>query len=111
MTMAATNGDDNRSTTSTSSRVSFFGLNQCPTTEKLRGMKDDLNREMDGCRQLFDIVMTTVENTNDYDDAALESDSARDGFCDMVYDYIGFARQVAINATPGDPLRFAASSL
>ena len=111
MAMAATNGDDNRSTASTSSRVSFFGLNQCPRTEKLRVMKDDLNHEMERCRQLFDIVMATVEDTNDYDDAALESDSARNGLRDMVCDYIAFARQMAIDEMPGDPLCFAASSL
>ena len=74
-------------------------------------MKDDLNHEMERCRQLFDIVMATVEDTNDYDDAALESDSAKNGLRDMVCDYIAFALQMAIDKMLGDPLRFAASSL
>ena len=74
-------------------------------------MKDDLNHEMERCRQLCDIVMATVEDTNDYDDAALESNSARNGLRDMVCDYIAFARQMAIDKMPGSPIRFAASSL
>ena len=103
--MAAFNDDDNRSTASTSSRVSFFGLNQCPKTEKLRVMKGKLSQEMDRCRQLFDAALATTEGSNDYEDASLDSDSARNGLRDYVYDYIAFARQMAIDEMPGDPLR------
>ena len=107
--MAAFNGDDNRSTASTSSRVSFFGLNQCPKTEKLRVMKGELSQEMDRCRQLFDAALATTEGSNDYEDALLDLDSARNGLRDYVYDYIAFARQMAIDEMPGNPLMYAAS--
>ena len=109
--MAATNGDDNQSNASTSSHLSFFGLNQCPRTDTLCGMKVGLRLEMERCQQLFDAVRTMVEDTNEFDDAALDSDSARDGLRDMVTDYIAFARQMTTDKVPGDPLRFAASSL
>ena len=109
--MAATNGDDNCSTASTSSRLSFFGLIQSPRTDTLRGMKDELRREMENCQRLFNTVTTTVKDSNACDDAMLESDAARDTFRDMVIDYIAFARQMTMDKAPGDPLRFAASSL
>ena len=74
-------------------------------------MKVGLRLEMERCQQLFDAVRTMVEDTNEFDDAALDSDSARDGLRDMVTDYIAFARQMTTDKVPGDPLRFAASSL
>ena len=109
--MAAARADDNVSTASTSSRASFFGLNQCPRTDRLRVMKDELKAEMERCRQLSNAVNAIPEGTNDFDDAALESDAARDGLRDMVYDYVAFARHMVIEGIPGNPLRFAASSL
>ena len=109
--MAAFNGDDNRSTASTTSRVSFFGMNRCPRTEKLRATRSELSQEMDRCRHLFDAVLATTEGTNDYEEASLDSDSARDNLRDCVYDYIAFARQMAIEEMPGNPLMYAASSL
>ena len=74
-------------------------------------MKDELTIEMERCRQLFDAVIANAEGTNNYEDAALESDSARHGLCDLVFDYKAFARQMVVNSMPGNPLRFAASSL
>ena len=74
-------------------------------------MKDELKREMDQCRHLFDAVARTAEDTNEWEDATLESDAARHGFRDMVDNFIIFARQMAMDKVPGDPLRFAASSL
>ena len=77
----------------------------------MRAMRGELVNEMERCRQLFDAVIATSEGTNDHDDAALDSDGARETFRDLCYDYIAFARQMAVDAMPGDPLRFAASSL
>ena len=74
-------------------------------------MKNDIKNEMDGCRRLFDATTACAEGTNDFDDAALESDGARNGLRDMVYDFVAYARQMAIDDMPGDPLRYAASSL
>ena len=111
VTTAAAHGEDSLSTTSVSSHVSLFGLNQCPRIEPLRAMKDELTIEMERCRQLFDAVIANAEGTNNYEDAALESDSARHGLCDLVFDYKAFARQMVVNSMPGNPLRFAASSL
>ena len=87
MTMAALRDDDNFSTASTSSRVSHFGLNQCPKSHRLRAMKNDIKNEMDGCRRLFDATVACTEGTNDFDDAALDSDGARNGLRDMVFDF------------------------
>ena len=74
-------------------------------------MKNDIKNEMDGCRRLFDATVACTEGTNDFDDAALDSDGARNGLWDMVFDFVAFARQMAVDEMPGDPLRFAASSL
>ena len=74
-------------------------------------MKDELTQEMDHCRQLYDVVMASAEGSNEYEDALLESDSARNGLCDMVHDYIAYARQMTIDKMPDDPLRYAGSSL
>ena len=52
--------------------------------------------------------MAATEGSNNYEDASLDFDSARNGLRDCIYDYIGFARQMAINEIPGDPLRYAA---
>ena len=75
------------------------------------GMRDELKREMGRCQQLFNAVAMTVVDTNEWEDATVESDAARHCFRDMVNDYIIFARQMATDKLPGDPLRFAASSL
>ena len=96
-TMAAARNDDTVSTASTSSRVSHFGLNQCPRSNRLRAMRNDITAEMEGCRRLFDAVAMCTEGTNDFDDAACESDGARHGLRDMVYDFISYARQMALD--------------
>ena len=74
-------------------------------------MKQELTDELERCKRLFNNVFNTVEGTNAHDDATLDSDSARNGLRDMVFDYIAYARQMALDEMPGDPLRFAASSL
>ena len=50
-------------------------------------MKDELKREMGRCQQLFNAVTVTVVDTNEWEDAMLESDAARHGFRDMVDNY------------------------
>ena len=95
--MAAARNDDTVSTASTSSRVSHFGLNQCPRSDRLRAMRNDIAAELEGCRRLFNAVIACAEGTNDFDDAACESDGARHGLRDMVYDFISYARQMALD--------------
>ena len=51
-------------------------------------MKDELKREMGRCQQLFNAVAVTVADTNEWEDATVESDAARHCFRDMVNDYI-----------------------
>ena len=70
----------------------------------MRAMRNDIVAEMEGCRRLFDAVIACTEGTNDFDDAALESDGARHGLRDMVFDFISYARQMALDSMPGDPL-------
>ena len=71
--MVAINGDNSHLTVSTSSQVSFFGLNQCPKMERLCIMKDELVQEMECCWQLHDVIMAALKRTNDHKDASLDS--------------------------------------